>query len=142
MIETQPPSSLASTPETRSDDGISGVSTIAYGFMASQACNPNLSKVGAAARNARCEADNFNSDKPEGSHRGAVYSHISKSAFAPSTDILQCVFNVRNVPQPDSCTQLRLARAMNACRLIQLRRWRLPTIPGESRARAIWQSLD
>ena len=57
-----------------------------------------LSKVGAATRNARCEADNFNSDKPEGSRRGAVYSHISKSAFAPSTDILQCVFNVRNVP--------------------------------------------
>ena len=48
--------------------------------------NSTLSKVGAAARNARCEADNFNSDKPEGSHRGAVYSHISKSAFAPTAD--------------------------------------------------------
>ncbi len=48
------------------------MSSIAYGFMASQACNPNLSKVGVALRNARCEADNFNSDRPEGSRRGAV----------------------------------------------------------------------
>jgi hypothetical protein len=71
-METQSLSSLASTPETRSDDSISGVSTIAYGFMASQACNPNLSKVEAAARNARCEADNFNSDRPEGSRRAVV----------------------------------------------------------------------
>jgi hypothetical protein len=72
VIETQPPSSLASTPETRSDDGISGVSTIAYGFMASQACNPNLSKVGVALRNAQCQADNFNSGGPKGSRRGAI----------------------------------------------------------------------
>jgi hypothetical protein len=48
------------------------MSSIAYGFVAWPACNPSLSKVGAAARNARCEADNFNSDRPEGSRRGAV----------------------------------------------------------------------
>jgi hypothetical protein len=40
--------------------------------------SPNLSKVGAAARNARCEADNFNSDKPEGSRRGAVVTPAAR----------------------------------------------------------------
>ena len=70
--------------------------------------SPNLSKVGATARNARSEADNFNSDRPERSRRGAVVTpevretplqiDISKCAFASSADILQCVFNVRNVP--------------------------------------------
>ena len=57
---------------------------------------------------------------------------------------------VRLVPQPDSCTAANSIvivgnsdwRAMNACRLIQLRRWRLPIISGGSQARAIWQSLD
>src|SRR5882672_4688163 len=48
------------------------MSSIAYGFVAWPACNPNLSKVGAAARNAQCETDNSNSDRSEGSRRGAV----------------------------------------------------------------------
>ena len=83
----------------------------------------NLSKVGAAARNARCEADNFNSDRPEGSRRGAVVTpevretplqiDISKCAFASSADILQCVFNVRNVRQkPTRCLSFYLRQRL------------------------------
>ena len=37
MIEAQPHGLLASTSETRSDDRITGVSSIAYGLTASQA---------------------------------------------------------------------------------------------------------
>jgi hypothetical protein len=59
--------------------------------------------LGSLQANARCETDNFNSDRPEGSGR---YSHFSKSASAPSTNILQCLFNFRNVPEADSIHDL------------------------------------
>src|SRR5882762_9413353 len=73
------------------------MSSIAYGFVAWPACNPNLSKVGAAARNAQCETDNSNSDRSEGSRRGAVVTPeahemplclVHKSTF-PSLLLLQ-----------------------------------------------------
>src|SRR5258708_3209001 len=76
-------SAWTAQPCSKSEKRVSG--TCGRRWASGTGRGPNLSKVGASARNARCEADNFNSDRPEGGRRGAVYSHISKSAFAPST---------------------------------------------------------
>ena len=85
------------------------MSSIAYGFVAWPACNPNLSKVGAAARNAQCETDNSNSDRSEGSRRGAVVTPeahemplclVHKSTF-PSLLLLhqQTFFSASSMPE-------------------------------------------
>jgi hypothetical protein len=84
------PRSLAQNLRSASRGLMGGAGQLATGR------SPNLSKVGATARNARCEADNFNPDRSAGSRRGAVVTaearempcactqvDISKSAFAP-----------------------------------------------------------
>ena len=63
-------SAWTAQPCSKSEKRVSG--TCGRRWASGTGRGPNLSKVGAAARNARCEANNSNSDRPEGSRRGAV----------------------------------------------------------------------
>src|SRR5258707_12085231 len=102
------------------------MSSIAYGFVAWPACNPNLSKVGAAARNAQCETDNSNSDRSEGSRRGAVVTpeaHEMPLCLVPSRHFQVCFCSISRrssvrLQCPKTCTKADIHHTAQSLRAI------------------------